>query len=344
MVSPQLKRILTKKNVPLISIDEGTQALVNLLEEPQSNPQWVIGNPLPFPAPRPNEELNQYRITRKLALADNPFLLDHVIGGNPVLPTVCAVAWFINSCEALYPGYQFFSVTDYKVFKGIVFNDESPSDYLLELKEVVKNSEAIRIEGKISSETNNGKTRYHYQAIVELRKKIPERPKIENFDLTRENPILGETLYESKVLFHGPSFRGIQQVLNISENGMTTECSYKSISSKDMGQFPIKAYNPYLADVHLQSLLIWAHHQKGSLGLPLQIAGGIQYLEVPDGEVTYATMRMRKVNSHKLVADVISHDRNGNVYMEVLSAEITLNEKLYDLFQDNQLEKEPEWM
>lgn len=344
MVTPQLKRILTRKNVPLISLKEGTRALADLLASPQENPQRVIGNPLPFPPRKLSEDLNQYRITRNLSLGANPFLLDHVIGGKAVLPTVCAVGWFINSCEALYPGYQFFSIKDYRVFKGIVFDEDSSSEYLLDLKELEKNQDALIFEGKISSETKQGNNRFHYQVQVELRKTLPERPRINDINLIPDSPITGESLYKSKVLFHGPRFQGVQQVLNISSAGLTAECMLEGFPIEEMGQFPVRSFNPFQADVHLQSLLIWAHSQQGNIGLPLQIAGASQYEQVPFGTITYSTMRVKSTTPYKLVADVISHDKEGLIFSEVVDAEITLNEKLYDLFKENKLEKEPVWI
>jgi len=115
----------------------------------------------------------------------------------------------------------------------------------------------------------------------------------------------------------------------------------KGFSNQEMGQFPIRSFNPIQSDVHLQSLLIWAHTQQHSIGLPLQIAGASQYEEVPFGTVSYATMIVKSTTPHKLVADVISHDQNGLIFSEVTNAEITLNEKLYDLFKNNQLENMP---
>ena len=344
MVTPQLKRILSRRNVPLISLDEGTNALLGLMDKPQQKPQHVIGNPLPFPARKISSDLRRHRISRKLSLEGNPFLADHVIGGNAVLPTVCAVAWFINSCENLNPGYQFYAVTDYRVFKGIVFDDQSPDEYYLELQEQEKSADALILSGKISSELPNGKVRFHYQAQVELRKTIPDRPRISNVNLAAESPIAGATLYDSNVLFHGPKFQGIQKVLNISASGLTTECLLPEFPVEEMGQFPVNTFNPYLADIHLQSLLIWANSQIGSIGLPLQIAGGTQFYPVPFDIPTYATMTVKSSTPHKLVADVTSHDREGNVFSQVVDAEITLNDKLFDLFKENQLETEPVWI
>lgn len=344
MVTPQLKRILTRKNIALISPEEGTRTLVALLSAPQEVPQFVIGTPLPIPPRKLDPDLKTYRISRRLTLESNPFLADHVIGGNAVLPTVCAVAWFIKSCTDLYPGYLFHAVRDYRVFKGIVFDETASPDYLLELEETEKTPEKIICSGKISSTTDDGTLRFHYQATVELRRSLPERPWITDLDLKETSQVNVEEMYSSKVLFHGPRFQGVKRILNMSSAGLTTECYLPPLPEGQLGQFPAHQFDPLLADVHLQSLLIWAHHNLGIVGLPLQIAGGVQYATPPAGTVSYATMNVQATSSHKLVADVISHDKSGLIYLEVMGAEITLNEKLYDLFQDNQLEKEPVWI
>lgn len=344
MVTPQLKRILTRRNIPLISLQSGTKTLVDLLKNRQDNPQYVIGSPLPYPPPKLSPGLEEYRIQRDLCLEKNPFLADHVIEGNAVLPTVCAVNWFINSCQSLYPNYQFFAMRDYQVFKGIIFKDGGQKEYLLELKELEKSGETICFEGKISSRREDGRKSWHYQARVELRKTIPDRPRITGFNLNDDSIATGVSLYSSCILFHGPSFQGIDRVLNISPDGLTTSCRIPPGAVKQAGQFPIRSFNPFLADVHLQSLLVWAHLQVESPGLPLKIASGIQYQKPPANGKTYATMKVKSLKGHQLVADVISHDEEGLVYSEAAGAEITLKKNLYELFQNNQLEREPEWI
>ena len=141
-----------------------------------------------------------------------------------------------------------------------------------------------------------------------------------------------------------PDSRVFSRVLNISAAGLTTECLLPQFPVEEMGQFPVNTFNPYLADIHLQSLLIWANSQTGSIGLPLQIAGGTQFHPVPFDITTYATMTVKSSTPHKLVADVTSHDQDGYVFSQVVDAEITLNDKLFDLFKENQLETEPVWI
>jgi len=124
---------------------------------------------------------------------------------------------------------------------------------------------------------------------------------------------------------------------------LTTRCELPSIPIREQGQFPVGSFNPFLADIHLQSLLIWASSQLGSIGLPLKISGGTQYKSVDFDTTTYVTMQVQSSSNHRLVADVISHDQAGNIYRYIEGAEITLNNKLFDLFKDNKLETEPAW-
>jgi hypothetical protein len=93
-----------------------------------------------------------------------------------------------------------------------------------------------------------------------------------------------------------------------------------------------------MADVHLQSLLIWSSLYRDVKGLPLKIEGGQQYRPLEFEQETYATMQVREVSNHNLTADVVVHDRSGTVSARVDRAQITLSERLDVLFADNQLE------
>lgn len=165
MVSPELKKAFAERNIETIPIEIGTKMLVEELEPTnQETVQVVIGSPLVFTPTTFNSELQTFRIQRTLTLAANPFLHDHVIAGHAVLPATCAISWIANTCEQLYPGYKFFSCPDFKVLKGIVFDENFASKYSLELKEIVKDdTEKIVFEAKIWSKNREGKNTIPFQ-------------------------------------------------------------------------------------------------------------------------------------------------------------------------------------
>ena len=338
MVTPQLKRILARRDVDVIPISRGTGILLDLLENEERTPQWVVGSPLPQPPSGIDRDLKIHRIHRQLTLENNPFLADHVIGGKAVLPTVCAVGWMINGCEGLYPGYTFHEVDDYRVFKGIVFDDSLADDYVVRLEEQHKTRDEITLQGRIQSEGDN-LARNHYQATISLVRDLPDPPER---DLPRDLEkvtLSGSDLYGEQTLFHGPRFQGVQEVIHHSREKIITRCRLPAMPAGEQGQFPADFYNPYLTDAHLQSLLIWASLYRDVKGLPLRIANGKQYRPLPFDTNTFVLMDVESITKHTLLADVTSFDAEGRIYSEVTGAEITLSERLNELFLENQLQE-----
>jgi NAD(P)-dependent dehydrogenase (short-subunit alcohol dehydrogenase family) len=339
MVSPELKSILVQRGVPLIPLDQGARFLACELgaDTAPSATQVIAGPTLPSPLAEPSPDLRQHRIRRRLTLDANPFLRDHVIGGHAVLPTVCAVAWISNAAEQLYPGYMFYCVEEYRAFKGIVFDETLADEYVLDLRETSKQPAQLVFEGAIWSVSPDGKPRYHYRANVTLVRERPPAPDLP-FDRSVTHFIPGAVLYSDNTLFHGPSFRGVDSVLNLGPTSLTARCHLPEISREVQGQFPVQNFNPYFADVQLQSLLVWAKNVYGYGGLPLRIVRGEKYHPAAFGETTYATLTVRSQQAHNLVADVTVHNEQGELYSRVTGAEITLSPRLNDLFKQNRLQ------
>ncbi len=322
MVTAELKKAFAKRNVEIIPIPVGTNMLVKELDTAnQETAQVVIGTPMEPVFRELNPELQTYRIRRKLTLEANPFLQDHVIGGYPVLPATCCVGWIINACEQLYPGYKFFSYTNFKVLKGIIFNDNLASEYVLDLKEIAKNDDSIEFEGKIWTKKEQSKIPYHehYRATIKLVREIPSAPTYEDVNI-EEDPRIAEQveypLYQTGkyTLFHGPSFWGVNKILNLTPEKVTTECAWQSISYRQQGQFKVQTFNPYIADLqtHSNGILIYAFHQEQLL--PSQSEKFEQFAMIPPDETFYISTELRSKISNKVQADIIAHNREGKMY------------------------------
>ncbi len=337
MVTPVLKRLLARRDIEVIPIETGRAIFADAVASDNGETQRVIGNALARPARTPDAVLRTHRVRRRLTLDANPFLRDHVIGGHAVLPTVCAVAWVVNAAEQLYPGYTFFRAENYKALKGIVFDETLADAHVLELEETAKSPEEIVFAALIRSQTTDGKPRFHYRVEVTLRKERPAPPRQADIDVSATHRIDGAVLYEEAILFHGPSFQGVDQVLNMSSDSLTMQCVVPEVSVETQGQFPVQTFNPYLTDVTLQSLLVWAYQTHGYGGLPLSIRKGEQYRPLAFGETLYATLTVQSSSRRHLVADVTVHGVAGQVYSRVTGAEITLSPRLNRLFAQNQL-------
>ncbi len=333
MVTPAIKELFASRNMAVIPLDAGAQMLIHELEEPDQATQVVIGSPITPPPNQQQRGLQSFRIRRRLTLAANPFLHDHVIGDHAVLPTVVSISWLANVCEQCAPGYTFYSCHDYKVLKGITFDETLAHEYIIDLKELDSASAGeIAFEALIWSETSQGQKRYHYGGQIGLRQTLPDAPTYPSFDRAEGHVIPGSQLYRDGTLFHGPSFQGVEQVVNITPQKLTMRCCLPVIPIEQQGQFPIQTFNPYQADIQYQCMLIWVRHFHQAGSLPLR-ADTIEYFRpVTPGGQFWVSMDVQQSTESKLVAEVTTHDDQGIVAMRVTGAEVTISARLNQLF------------
>ncbi|OPH10865.1 type I polyketide synthase [Cylindrospermopsis raciborskii] len=330
MVSPELQTAFAQRGIETIPQELGSSILVDQLRNSDSTmTQVVIGSPLVYIPSTLSSELKTHQITRQLKLNYNPFLQDHVIAGNPVLPATCGLSWISSSCEQLYPGFQTFHCPNFKVLKGIVFDQNSPHEYILEIQEVAKiDNQEIHLVGKISSVTNHGKIRYHFSSNLILKRQIPLADNYELFNLTQDGQFLASNslLYQTGVgsLFHGNTFQGVKSVLNISPGKLTMKCELPEPTLNQQGQFRVQTLNPYIADVQVHSLWIWTQHFHQVGCLPSEIENFEQFAPVPFGETFYVTCEIKSKTESYVVADVITHNQKGQVYNRMKGAKATI--------------------
>jgi len=336
MVTLGLRALFAERHIDIIPIDSGAQMLVDELEQRNSAAVQVLIGSAMNPSANgfdPLSPLVTRRVQRTLSLAANPFLLDHMIGGQAVLPTVCALAWMGNTAEQLYPGYIFFRAENYRVLKGIVFDETLAPAYTVDVKEVDKSiAGQMILEILISSQTPEGKHRYHYSVRLHLCDQPPVPPRYTQADLSQTNVQAGALLYTNGTLFHGPSFQGVRQVLNYSPERLTLECEMPDVSEAAQGQFPVQSFNPFLADVQYQSMVIWARLFYGAGSLPLRAQSGEHYRTPAPGALFYVSLEVRSHSESSLIADIIAHDEAGEVYSRVSGAEVTISAQLNRLF------------
>ena len=338
MVTPRLKQLFERQNIKVIPLRIGAEILAEELTRVRSKtPQiLVMSQPISVLPKVVTPQKHSYRIYRKLTLAGNPFIYDHVIGGNAVLPAVCALAWMTNICEQLYPGYRFLSCHNYKVLKGIVFDEGLANLYCLDLTEVEKSDEKIELEALIWSETAKGIPLYHYRAVIQIVKKINSQ---ESLTCTPPNPSRSSSLnlnpYQEGILFHKNRFLGIKNILEITPKKLIALCLFPEIKPEDQGQFLTQSFNPYTADLLFQCLLIWVRKNYDLGSLPLQLTHLKQFLTLSFGREFLIELSVEEQSETKIVASAIAYDAQGKVYLEATNMQVTASASLNPLFLNN---------
>jgi NAD(P)-dependent dehydrogenase (short-subunit alcohol dehydrogenase family) len=333
MVTPELKRAFAERNMEVIPTDAGAELMVNeitSLSEIKDDPIQIVVGAIPTRQAGPQStDLKKYLISRNLSLDANPFLLDHKIGSNPVLPATCAASWAASACEQLYPGYTFFQLEDYKVLKGIVFDESLAKEHILELTETEKTPEGkLKFSAKIFSLHKNGKPLFHYSLNVVLLQTMPPSPVHVlpvNVNNLEQDQIKGDTLYHDGTLFHGPAFQGVKRILDISKGRIILECNLPSISPEQQGQFPLQTSNPFIYDAIVQSLLIWTQIYYQSPCLPSQLARLEQYKAIPFEQTCLVDLQIVSHSDTSVVADIHVIDSKGNVYVKFSQLQGTIS-------------------
>ncbi len=330
MVTPELKRAFEERGVEIIPVDTGASMLINELLPTEPHPVQVVVGTMPVLPPEKQEpELKQYQIRRKLTLEANPFLYDHQIGEHPVLPATCAATWAVHSIEQLYPGYFFIHLANYRVLKGIVFDDLLADEYFLDIKETAKSEDGIiDFKGLIWSKNKRGRTLYHYTIEVRLGKKVPTAPILPILTTDPSEIIDGKLLYENGTLFHGPSFQGVRRVLHVSQGELKMECMLPAVPPDVQGQFPVITGNPFIYDAIVQGVLIWAQYVYHAPCLPSRVDKFEQFKAIPFGRPVIVHMQVMKQSETSVVTNVTVQDESGAVCVLITSLEGTISPQL----------------
>jgi Polyketide synthase dehydratase len=143
----------------------------------------------------------------------------------------------------------------------------------------------------------------------------------------------GLPYYQDRTLFHGASFRGIEQIFEIQETALTMECYLPKLGAKQQGQFPADSFNPYLADVLIQSLLVWLKERYQVGALPTEIQQITQFKPLPFDRKILALMEAKVKTEANVIYNVTACDQNGEVYVHLSGVKATISDRLSQLFK-----------
>ena len=328
MVTPELKKLFADRGIDVIPVEQGTELFVNdLMDSRNPSAQILVGSSMSFDQPDPSERLNRHHVTRHISVHQNPFLADHCIDGNPVLPMAGVMSWMGSCCEYLCPGFAFHSLENMKMLKGIVFQNGNIERYHLEIVETEKLPERVVFDLTLWSDPSGDRIN-HYGATVTLVKGLPQVPTYELFDARDSDSVDGADYYQSGTLFHGPIFQVIDRGLNASTEKLTLACRAPELSREDQGQFPVGTQHFCATDAKFQALLVWARQYKEAGALPTRFARFEHYREIVPGRTFYLSLDISAATNSRVNGTITLHDEAGLVYSRLLDAETTISKSL----------------
>ncbi|QDE31898.1 type I polyketide synthase [Shewanella polaris] len=287
-------------------------------------------------------------VTRVLTPAEMPFVSDHCIAGNPVLPTVCAMQWMRDAAETLC--HVPVSIAEYKLLKGVIFDTNEPHLLQLELTQTDAGISAL-----ISSRLLNDPSavmKPQYQAQLVINKAIlaidVAKPTVGDSSLAQwanMAPLYsGAELYQNGTLFHGPRLQGIAQVLAFDDAQLLCQVQLPSINASDcQGFIPSSALGGsqiFAEDLLLQAMLVWARLKYDAASLPSSTGECVTAWPFANGDKGYIQLDVVKHSGRMLVANVSLYHQDGRLSCQMLNAKVTISKSLNGAFIPHQASAE----
>ncbi|WP_282167674.1 type I polyketide synthase [Shewanella japonica] len=372
MVSSALKKMFVERGVYVIPLDKGANLFAHSLLS-ESGVQLLIGSSmqgsssadktgaavkklnadsslnaegsliLSFTTPANRVVNNAVTVERVLNPVAMPFLEDHCIAGNPVLPTVCAIQWMRETAQQLC-GLPV-TVQDYKLLKGIIFETKEPQVLTLTLTQTESGLKAL-IASRMHRDPMDSLLRPQYQANLVINEAV-----INGQTLTTQPTIVADAqqlasagkvistdseLYSNGSLFHGPRLQGIKQVLIADDTQLVCNVELPHISSADCEGFApnlsIGGSQAFAEDLLLQAMLVWARINHDAASLPSTIGKLTTYSPFASGDKGYLVLSVLKSTSRSLTADIALYHQDGRLSCTMSSAKTTISKSLNEAF------------
>ncbi|WP_194818493.1 type I polyketide synthase [Nocardia sp. XZ_19_385] len=301
MVTPELAKMFETRGVPLIPIGLGARMFAEQFDLERGNDTvCVIGPSTPLSGSRPKRmSSKEVTVVRDLAtIARDPVVADHCVNGKPVLPATAALGAILDIVGQVRPGRAATRLTEFKVFKGLVFDDDQPAALSF-----VISADQVRVLDE------QGRPRY--QAVIgEQPAPAPRSTDVPPWDSGQ--PI---DPYTGGELFHGPSLRGIRRQLTDT----VFLCALRDVDLAG-GGWSTPSYSPVLADLLLQVSLVWAHRSLGIATLPSGIGDIEIHRPLPDAFVVSLGDTRRTESGAR--CSVTATDADGNVLLVFRDVEL----------------------
>ncbi|WBB78427.1 SDR family NAD(P)-dependent oxidoreductase [Micromonospora sp. WMMD882] len=271
MVTPELARLFTERGVDLIPLETGVRMFTEQFDGARSaDLVTVIGpdKPLSEAGPRPLPA-DGVPVVRELAgLGDEPVLTDHRIGEHPVLPATVALGGMLAAAAAV-TGAPVTAARDFTVLKGVVLDDDAPRRLRFR---VTPDGADARVDVRDEAD------RPRYRAVVEAAQPgtAPRLTGLPAVDAGEET-----TAYADGTLFHGETLRGLRRVLDPGRR-MVLLAELPETPLAD-GAWGVDRYDPALADLLLQAVLVWVGRHTGQASLPTGVDRVELYAPIPTG-------------------------------------------------------------
>ncbi len=323
MVSDALKKMFIDRGVYVIPSDAGAQLFASKVLSTSAS-QLLIGSDMQgnpaaektavLEVKKPDADLTATDLTLTLDPQKLGLIAHHKINGDPVLPTVCALQWLRRQAEKQLGGKL--KVIDYRLLKGIVFDDQTLKTLSLKIIPE-KNAYSAMI-------WCDNKPRYKAR-LAGL--EPGETVTVVDAGRIAEYSISATELYQNGTLFHGPMLRGIERITHFDDSGLAAKIKLPQCGESGVFR-ATERQNVIAEDTLLQAVLVWARLKRNQASLPVSIGEFVCLSALNPNEAGELVLEIIKDSKSGVVANAALYHQNGELSCFMKQAKVTLSSDL----------------
>ena len=312
-IPPAVQNAMRSSGVDFVGDTAGLEALLDDLYEGRGS--FVRGR-------RVNTTTRQAELNEQLSTETHPYLMDHAVGGKPVLPLASATDLMAEFAAVPVP----FEVCDLTLYQGI--SVESP----VTLKRSVK-GDTVEIRQGADDTLSYRSTVRPYQGEL-----VP--PTIEGAESPAELPL--ESFY-ADVTFHGPMLQGITSIDAVGPNHIRGSLKLGSPSAWIPASTRKEwAVDPLVFDSAMQLCAYVAWTRFGRAGTPVGFERYVQLRPMPEEGSLRAEVTFGEAKGDHFSANLalFGPDDALLAFVEEVSAQLVEVEKTSDGLEDFEVKEE----
>lgn len=259
------------------------------------------------------------QLEQTLGLRDDPWLADHRLNGEAVLPAAAALEWMAQVVERGRPGWQVAEVRDLRVLAGVRLDGNA--DRRLVVRATAGDNMTLG-EQLLSVEILNPAQKYRacYRATLRIVERLDQAPMLPSPNLLGAPVRVSAGHAYRDYLFHGQRFRTLEGDMLCNGEGINATVRSSSPQTFGIGE-GAWLFDPAVLDAIPQLAIVWSRLNFGTTPLPSAIACVRRYASAGAGPLRLIWRTRPDSLPEWLHYDAWVADTNSRVVLVVEGAE-----------------------
>jgi hypothetical protein len=271
------------------------------------------------------------------SLANDPYLQDHRLDGQPVLPVAGAAEWIAQFVQEAWPDFVVTELRDLRTLKGLVLNADAQQRVLFRAKASSHAAaDALTVTAELLAPVGQA---VYYRGFAVLRPAALPPPRADVRPLSAGRPMAAADAYRD-FLFHGERFRLIHAIERLDAGGVdavvqpSTPAAWipglATAFADPIGTQQAWLFDPGLVDTAPQLAIVWSRVLHDRTPLPSRIGALVRYGDAPLSGPLKLALRVNaaRTDDTSMVYDTVIVDADGHTRLELREVEGTASSAL----------------